>query len=84
MLVAPDQPCAMAGEVYVVEPMGNETLIDVRIGSERVTVRAGRGFRARIGAPVGVSFDPWRPVSSINQVWQWCIVHRTREVNNDT
>jgi multiple sugar transport system ATP-binding protein len=57
-LVAPDQPCAMAGEVYVVEPMGNETLIDVRIGSERATVRARRGFRARIGTPVGVRFDP--------------------------
>jgi multiple sugar transport system ATP-binding protein len=57
-LVASDQPCAMAGEVYVVEPMGNETLIDVRIGDERVTVRAGRSFRARIGTPVGVSFDP--------------------------
>jgi multiple sugar transport system ATP-binding protein len=57
-LVSPDQPCAMGGEVYVVEPMGNETLIDVRIGGERVTARAGRGFRARIGTPVGVSFDP--------------------------
>jgi multiple sugar transport system ATP-binding protein len=57
-LVAPDQPCAMAGEIYVVEPMGNETLIDVRIGSERVTVRVQRGFRARIGTPVGVRFDP--------------------------
>ena len=38
--------------------VASETLIDVRIGSERATVRAGRGFRARIGTPVGVRFDP--------------------------
>jgi len=49
---------ALCGEVYVVEPMGNETLVDVRIAGERVSVRAGRGFHARIGSPIGVAFDP--------------------------
>jgi multiple sugar transport system ATP-binding protein len=47
-----------AAEVYVVEPMGNETLVDLRIAGERLTVRAARGFTAPIGSSVGVTFDP--------------------------
>ena len=50
-------PEALRGEVYVVEPMGNETLVDVRIGSDRVAVRAGRGFTAVIGSAIGVGVD---------------------------
>jgi multiple sugar transport system ATP-binding protein len=57
-LAAPDTPGALPGEVYVVEPMGNETLVDVRIGGERLNVRAPRGFSAPIGSAVGVTFDP--------------------------
>jgi multiple sugar transport system ATP-binding protein len=38
--------------------MGNETLVDVRIAGERLTVRAPRGFTARIGSMIGVKFDP--------------------------
>ena len=30
------------GEIYVVEPMGNETLVDVRVGEQRLMVRAPR------------------------------------------
>jgi multiple sugar transport system ATP-binding protein len=47
-------PGALAGEVYVVEPMGNETLVDVRIGDQRVMARAAREFAAPIGSPIGV------------------------------
>jgi len=57
-LVAPSEPEALAGEVYVVEPIGNETLVDVRIGKERIVTRAPRGFAARIGSTIGVAFDP--------------------------
>ncbi|MDQ0473270.1 ABC transporter ATP-binding protein [Labrys wisconsinensis] len=57
-IVEPGTPGALAGEVYVVEPMGNETLVDVRVRGERLAVRAGRGFTARIGAGVGLAFDP--------------------------
>jgi multiple sugar transport system ATP-binding protein len=45
------------GEVYVVEPMGNETLIVIRLGEERLSARARRGFRAPVGSAIGVSFD---------------------------
>jgi multiple sugar transport system ATP-binding protein len=53
-----DNGSAIPSEVYVVEPMGNETLVDVRIGGKRVAVRTGRGCRARIGSTVGIIFDP--------------------------
>jgi multiple sugar transport system ATP-binding protein len=44
----------LEGEIYVVEPMGNETLVDVRIGDQRVMARAAREFAAPIGSPIGV------------------------------
>ena len=34
--------------------MGNETLVDVRIGDQRVMARAAREFTAPIGSPIGV------------------------------
>jgi multiple sugar transport system ATP-binding protein len=45
------------GEVYVIEPMGNETLVVIRLGEERLSARARRGFRAPVGSAIGVSFD---------------------------
>lgn len=57
-LVDPGQSATFAAEIYVVEPMGNETLVDLRVGDERLTVRARRGFTAPIGSTIGVTFDP--------------------------
>ncbi len=57
-LVAPGQPATLTGEVYVVEPMGNETLVDLNAGGERITARAPKGFSARIGSAIGAAFDP--------------------------
>jgi multiple sugar transport system ATP-binding protein len=57
-LVSPGEPGALSGDVYVVEPMGNETIVDVLVGGVRVRVRAERGWRAPIGSPVGVRIDP--------------------------
>jgi multiple sugar transport system ATP-binding protein len=45
---------SLAGEIYVVEPMGNETLVDVRLGDQRLMARATREFAAPIGSPIGV------------------------------
>jgi len=56
-LVDPGTPNALQCEIYVVEPMGNETLVDVRVGDEHLSVRAGRGFTARVGSKVGAKFD---------------------------
>jgi multiple sugar transport system ATP-binding protein len=56
-LVEPGRPAALTGEVYVVEPMGNETLVDLRVHDERLAVRAHRGFTAPIGSTLGATFD---------------------------
>jgi multiple sugar transport system ATP-binding protein len=48
---------SITGEIYVVEPMGNETLVDVRVDGGRLTVRADRDFRAAVGNRIGITFD---------------------------
>jgi multiple sugar transport system ATP-binding protein len=58
-LVAPDEDGALRGEVYVVEPMGSETLVTVQLPGAAPVVRAGRGWQAPIGAAVGLRADPW-------------------------
>ncbi len=50
-------PKAVPGEIYVIEPSGHETLVDVRVGKERVSVRGPRIFNGRIGEVVGLLFD---------------------------
>jgi multiple sugar transport system ATP-binding protein len=57
-LVEPGRPAVLTCEIYVIEPMGNETLVDLRVGGERLVVRARRGFTAPIGTTVGAAFDP--------------------------
>jgi multiple sugar transport system ATP-binding protein len=54
---APGASNALPGEIYVVEPMGNETLVNVRLAGGNVSVRAGRDFRGAVGANIAVSFD---------------------------
>lgn len=56
-VVEPGSSGAMTGEVYVVEPMGSETFVDIKIGASRMIARAEKGFQSAIGATVGVSFD---------------------------
>jgi multiple sugar transport system ATP-binding protein len=56
-LVAPGAAGALRGEVYVVEPLGNETLITVALGDELVNLRAAAGVEPAIGTPVGVLPD---------------------------
>src|SRR5205823_4656418 len=54
----PGRPNSLQGEVYVVEPLGNETLVEVRLGEHVVELLAERGWDEPIGTPVGVAFDP--------------------------
>jgi multiple sugar transport system ATP-binding protein len=53
---------SFAGEVYVVEPLGNETLVSVKVGEDRVNVRAAAGFDGQIGDECGVRPDAARAV----------------------
>ncbi len=49
---------AVAGHVYVVEPMGAETWVTVEVGAERVIGRAPGDFTARSGDLVWLSCSP--------------------------
>ncbi len=53
---------SFAGEIYVVEPLGNETLVSVKVGDDRVNVRAAAGFQGQIGDECGVRPDASRTV----------------------
>jgi len=48
----------IAGEVYVVEPLGRDDLIDVRIGDTHVHVLADPTLNLRLGDPVTLRFNP--------------------------
>jgi multiple sugar transport system ATP-binding protein len=73
-LVAPDAPGAIRGEVYVVEPTGNETLVDVLVGDEHISARAPRGFDAPIGSPVGVELAAG--AACFFDASETCVAHR--------
>jgi len=53
LVEATDEGC-IKGETYVVEPMGSETLVEIKVGEARVIVRAERGWERPIGSPVGI------------------------------
>ena len=53
-MVAPGAPDSLAGEVYVVEPLGNETLITIALGDDLVNLRAAAGVDPAIGTRIGL------------------------------
>src|SRR5438270_4288820 len=55
-------PDSFAGEIYVVEPLGSETLVSVKVGADRVNVRVWSGFQGQIGDECGVRPDAGRTV----------------------
>jgi multiple sugar transport system ATP-binding protein len=59
-MTAPGAAGSFEGEVYVVEPLGNETLIAITIGDEQVNLRAPAGFNPPVGERCGVRPDPGR------------------------
>jgi multiple sugar transport system ATP-binding protein len=56
-MVAPGAANSLRGEVYVVEPLGNETLITIALAGELVNLRAAAGVEPIIGSPVGLEPD---------------------------
>ena len=49
---------AFTGEVYVVEPLGNETLLAIKLGDELVNLRAAAGVNPEVGSACGVLPEP--------------------------
>jgi multiple sugar transport system ATP-binding protein len=53
-MVEPGTAGALAAEVYVVEPLGNETLLALQIGDDLINLRAAAGFNPAVGSSCGV------------------------------
>jgi multiple sugar transport system ATP-binding protein len=53
-MVDPGADGALAAEVYVVEPLGNETLIALRLGEDLINLRAGATANPAVGSACGV------------------------------
>jgi ABC-type sugar transport system ATPase subunit len=45
---------ALDAEVYVVEPLGNETLLALQIGDDLINLRAAAGVNPAVGSSCGV------------------------------
>ncbi|GAW90944.1 TOBE domain-containing protein [Calderihabitans maritimus] len=45
------------GEIYVVEPLGRDKLVDVKLGGNRIKLIASRDFQGNAGENVGVSLN---------------------------
>jgi multiple sugar transport system ATP-binding protein len=57
-VVEPGTPGSLAAEVYVVEPLGNETLVTFRVGEHLVNLRLPASYRGTTGERVAI-----RPVA---------------------
>jgi inositol-phosphate transport system ATP-binding protein len=57
LTLGPSDQAHARGEVYMVEPMGREQVIDVRIGERTIQALAPASVVVRIGDPVGLTFD---------------------------
>jgi ABC-type sugar transport system ATPase subunit len=57
LTIGPPEPSNARGEVYVVEPMGREQVIDVRIGDRSLQAIAPASLVVRVGESVGLAFD---------------------------
>ncbi|MEM2110348.1 MAG: ABC transporter ATP-binding protein [Candidatus Bathyarchaeia archaeon] len=44
-------------QVYVIEPLGSEVIVDLKIGDNLIKAKASPSFRADIGETVGMSFN---------------------------
>jgi multiple sugar transport system ATP-binding protein len=47
----------LSASVYVTEPLGDRTIVDVRLGSATLKVKTNAEFSAASGSPIGLKFD---------------------------
>jgi multiple sugar transport system ATP-binding protein len=56
-LTSPEEEGVLRGQVYVVEPMGHETIVEVQAGDVHLIVLAPRDWRGAFGQSVGIRVD---------------------------
>jgi len=47
----------VVGTVYVLEPLGDRTFVDIKVGAQSLRVRADANYRAAEGSKIEVAFD---------------------------
>ncbi len=47
-----EQPASLAGRVFVIEPLGDRTIVDVQVGGVTVRVKAHAEIRVDVGQPI--------------------------------
>jgi ABC-type sugar transport system ATPase subunit len=60
LAIVPPADGNVTGEIYVLEPMGREQIVDVQVGERRLRVIAPPGFAGGIGDRVGLRVAPER------------------------
>jgi ABC-type sugar transport system ATPase subunit len=58
LTIGPLEPANARGDVYVVEPMGREQVVDVRLGERALQIIAPASLAVQVGETVGLAFDP--------------------------
>jgi ABC-type sugar transport system ATPase subunit len=58
LTIGPLEPSNARGDVYVVEPMGREQVVDVRLGERALQIIAPASLAVQVGETVGLAFDP--------------------------
>jgi multiple sugar transport system ATP-binding protein len=56
-LVDGDEPGAIKGEVYIVEPLGRDDVLDIRVGERSLFVLTDPERRIRPGSAVNLRFN---------------------------
>jgi multiple sugar transport system ATP-binding protein len=56
----PDAGADLSAEIYVVEPLGDRTIVDMRLGQQTVKVKVAPDFAKSSGTRLGLHFDPAR------------------------
>jgi len=60
LTIGPLEQANARGEVYVVEPMGREQVVDVRLGDRSIQAIAPASLQVQAGESVGLAFDAAR------------------------
>jgi multiple sugar transport system ATP-binding protein len=57
-LIAQNEADSIPGSVYVIEPLGDRTLIDMRVGKNQIKVKVPPEFSTESGQSLYLRFDP--------------------------
>jgi ABC-type sugar transport system ATPase subunit len=69
---------AIPAEIYVTEPLGNETIVDIKLGDTVIKVLAESDFEGSPGHPVWIAANMHR-LHLFDEESQACVYHATEK-----